>query len=178
MRTPSCVVALVAHAYDVVIDIGQRDRAILAYEHDGASHVFRGIGGRIRLLDIGAHGFLEGSVDFIDRVALRRGLNVRVVPLLRLAFAWRIRHAHVHRASFNRIYDFLGRFDGFFGRFDDLLVLVLLRREPHVGVNAVCGICRARSKSHGQRDQHDHRHATARTVLRGIHRAAQRLGTI
>ena len=175
MRTPSCVVALVAHAYDVVIDIGQRDRAILAYEHDGASHVFRGIGGRIRLLDIGAHGFLEGGVDFIDRGALRRGLDVWVVPLLRLAFARRIiwidRHTHVHRASFNRICDFLGRFDG-------LLVLGLLRGEPHVGVNAVCGICRARSKSHGQRDQHDHRHATARTVLRGIHRAAQRLGTI
>ena len=175
MRTPSRIVALVAHAYDVVIDIRQRDRAILAYEHDGASHVFRGIGGRIRLLDIGAHRFLEGGVDFIDRVALRRGLYVRVVPLLRLAFARRIiwidRHAHVHRASFNRICDFLERFDG-------LLVLGLLRREPHVGVDAVSGICRARSKSHGQRDQHDHRHAATRAMFRGIHRTTQRFGAL
>ena len=175
MRAPSCVVALVAHAYDIVIDIGQRNGALLTYEYDGASHVFRGVGGCIRLLDIGAHGFLEGSVNLVDRIALRRSLDVRIVPLLRLAFARRIiwvdRHAHIHRASFNRIRDFLGRFD-------NLLVLDLLRREPHIGVNAVGGVCGACGKGHSQRDQHDHRHATARAMLRGIHCATQRFGML
>ena len=175
MRTPPRVIALVAHAHNVVVDIRQRNGALLACEYNGASHVLCGIGSGVRPLDIGAHGFLEGGVNLVDRIALRRGLDVRVVPLLRLAFARRViridRHAHVHRTSFNRIRDFLGRFN-------NLLVLGLLRRKPHVGVDAVGGVCGACGKSHGQHDQYDHRHATTRAMLRGIYCATQGFGML